>query len=113
EALGGRLRPFAHTTAPPRERVAAADAGGAYPLLRHGGAAALFTVSAGARFAAGSDGRPHEEPVPPPVLDLCWVPDGEGAAAAVDDAFERLGGGPLAEVVEASDYRGLKAGRAG
>jgi hypothetical protein len=106
---------FPHMAAPGDWRLAGVAGNGGLPLVAYGESLVYFTAATSAVYAADRvTGLRELDPAAAPLVNLTWVPDDPPArAAALDHAFALLAGRSLQAVVEASDYRRLKAAESG
>jgi hypothetical protein len=112
DRLRAAVQSFPHTLRRPADlTVGGVDGSGDFPSLTYGDSFVYFTVAQATAYRADPTcGLREVTPAVPTVFEFSWVPEAEEArAAALDDAFEKLAGAPLDEVIEGSDYRTLKS----
>lgn len=101
---------FGHCKERPGLVVGGVDGSGDYPALSYGDSFVYLTVAHGTRYAFDAANGLKEQPAEAAeIVDFSWIPEDEvRRPQAIDEAFERIAGLPLTEVVAASDYRLLK-----
>ncbi|AMA10669.1 DNA double-strand break repair nuclease NurA [Picosynechococcus sp. PCC 73109] len=106
---------FEHTTDRPELRVAGVDGSGDFPMLSYEDSFVYLSIAQGTVYQADvSCGLREVAPLTPTVFDVAFIPESRtDGAGALDGAMERLLGRSLSELMEASDYRTLKAQETG
>lgn len=115
DAIRQRIRPFPHTTDLTGVCFAGVDGSGDFPALSYADSFIYLTTAQGTVYEArGKDGLAAITPQPDLLMDFVWLPEAQARREAeLDEAFARLAGRPIAEVVAQSDYLTLKAAVAG
>ena len=105
------MRFFPHTTERPGLAIGGVDGSGDYPALTYGDSFVYVTVAHGTRYTYDRiSGLKEQASNGCEVLEFSWIPEDEfERPKAIDSAFERMVGAPIATVIEESDYRTLKA----
>lgn len=113
-AIAQHLAPFPHTTHLEGQVFSAIDGSGDFPMLTYADSFVYLATAQAVRYQAVGDKLRELGPEPQPVVDVCWLPEHEKQRVVqLDEAFARLAGGSLEEIIYQSDYRQLKAKYAG
>lgn len=109
--VSDRLRLFTHTTAQEDLFVAGAEGGGDFPSVSYGDSYVYTTVAQATIYKTDAvSGLREVSPAPESVFNFAFIQEDESARrATLDDTFASLAGASLSEVIEASDYKQLKA----
>lgn len=109
-AIAQHLAPYPHTTRLEGQVFSAIDGSGDFPMLTYADSFVYLATAQAVRYQAVGDKLRELGPEPSPVVDVCWLPEHEKQRVIqLDEAFARLAGGALEEIVYQSDYRQLKA----
>jgi len=109
-AIAQHLAPYPHTTQLEGQIFNAIDGSGDFPMLTYADSFVYLATAQAVRYQAVGDKLRELGPEPDPVVDVCWLPEHEKQRIVqLDDAFARLAGGSLEEIIYQSDYRQLKA----
>lgn len=110
QRIRAAVRFFGHTTERPGLVVGGVDGSGDYPALSYGDSFVYVTVAHGTRYAYDVASGLKEQPADAAeIVEFSWIPEDEiRRPQAIDEAFERIVGQPIADVIAASDYRELK-----
>lgn len=102
---------FGHTTVRDRLSVGGVDGSGDFPMLSYADSFIYLALAQATVYEANRiTGLWEQGPAPEIVFETAWLPESSEEAPEVLDRFhERLAGMSLVDVVEASDYRMLKA----
>lgn len=111
EVIRKRIQPFNHTTQKEKLLVGAVNAGGDFPSVTYGDSFIYLTIAQSVLYTvdAISKLREVESPAQPTTLFSLLPEDEVPRRHAFDEAFFKLTGLPIAEVIEKSDYRSIKA----
>jgi hypothetical protein len=103
--------PFGHAIRPDEFILGGVDGSGDYPSLSYGDSFVYVTVAHGTRYYPNAACGLKEVAEPPlGIMEFSWIPEDEvRRPVAIDAAFERMVGAPIAEVIDKSDYRHLKS----
>lgn len=106
---------FRHTTRADDLCLAGIDGSGDFPSLTYADSFIYVTVAQGATYKVSpATGLREEWPAPSPAPEFTWLPnDPKRCREEWYKALERLAGRPLLSVIDASDYRHLKAAASG
>lgn len=107
--------PFEHTTRRDDLAIAGVDGSGDYPALTYADSFVYLSTAQATTY------RPHpttglceQGPAADPIVDFCWLPEDDGQRFAnIDASFSRLTGTSVEDIIERSDYLGLKATETG
>jgi hypothetical protein len=104
------IRFFGHTTERPGLVVGGVDGSGDYPALSYGDSFVYVTVAHGTRYVSHPVSGLKEQPAESAeIVEFSWLPEDQTRRSrAIDEAFERIVGQPIVDVVTASDYRAIK-----
>lgn len=109
------IQPFRHTVTADSFSVAGVDGSGDYPSLTYADSFIYITVAQGTVYQSDPTSGLREIPpqlAPPP--EFTWLPGDESKCREEwINAFERLAGRSISNVIEHSDYRELKAAASG
>lgn len=109
-SIAKHLSPYPHTTHLDGQIFSAIDGSGDFPMLTYADSFVYLATAQAVRYQAVGDKLRELGPEPDPVVDVCWLPEHEKRRVVqLDEAFARLAGGALEEIIYQSDYRQLKA----
>lgn len=109
-AIAEHLSSYPHTTHLDGQVFSAIDGSGDFPMLSYADSFVYLASAQAVRYQAVGDKLRELGPELDPVVDVCWLPEHERQRGIqLDEAFARLAGGSLEEIVYQSDYRQLKA----
>ena len=102
---------FEHTTRCENLLIAGVDGSGDYPAVTYSDSFVHLTVAHGTVYRADSaSGLRELPPQGAPLIQVTWMSEQEEQRLrAWDETFAALAGLSIAEVIERSDYRGLKS----
>lgn len=105
------IQGFEHTTRHDTLLIAGVDGSGDYPAVTYGDSFVHLTVAHGTAYRADSNsGLCELPPQNAPLIQVTWMAEEEEQRQRTwDDAFSALAGMAIANVIEQSDYRQLKA----
>jgi hypothetical protein len=106
-----RLASYKHTTTKENLRCASVGSGGDFPSVCYGDFVIYATAARVTVYESDVvSGLKEIGPTPEPTFYFTLIPEDEDARhESLDNAFALLAGASLTEVIEASDYRQLKA----
>ena len=109
------VKSFSHRTYVEQLRIGGVDGSGDYPSVAYADSFVYVTVAHGTIYESELTCGLRECPAGfDPVIDFTWLPEAETARkSALDATFERLAGRSIDDVLQASDYRTLKADASG
>ena len=109
-AIADHLSPFPHTTQLEGQVISAIDGSGDFPMLAYADSFVYLSTAQAVRYQAVGCKLQEIGPEPEPLVDVCWLPEHEQQRALqLNEAFARLAGASLEEVITQSDYLQLKA----
>jgi hypothetical protein len=109
-AIAERLMPFPHTTQLEGQIISGIDGSGDFPMLAYADSFVYLSTAQAVRYQAVGSKLQELGPEPDPLVDVCWLPEHEKKRRVqLDEAFARLAGASLEEVINQSDYRQLQA----
>lgn len=107
--IAERISPYPHTTHLDGQVISAVDGSGDFPMLGYADSFVYLATAQAVRYQAVGDKLQELGPEPEPVVDICWLAENDKQRATqLDDAFSRLAGDSLEEIVRDSDYLQLK-----
>ena len=111
EVIRKRIRPFSHTIQREKLFVGAVSASGDFPSVCYGDSFIYLTTAQPVLYTVDTVSKLREvESSAQPVTLFTLLPEDETLRnQAFDEAFSRLVGLPVVEVIERSDYRSIKA----
>ena len=109
------VQSFEHTTRRDNLVIAGVDGSGDYPSVTYGDSFVHITVAHGTLYRSDpTSGLREVPPSGPPLIQVTWMAEeAEQRLRAWDSTFAALAGSSIAEVIERSDYRQLKAAESG
>ena len=110
DSIKSAIREFGHTSSAEPFIIAGVDGSGDYPSLSYADSCVYVASAAGTAFQTSPiHGLEEVAMLEDPVIEIVWLPgDRREAAKRWDAAFGALAGLSIEEVVEQSDYRGMK-----
>lgn len=109
-AIAEHLAAFPHTTQLKGQIISAIDGSGDFPMLAYADSFVYLSTAQAVRYQAVGSKLQEVGPEHDPLVDVCWLPEHEKKRVAqLDEAFARLAGAPLEEIIAQGDYRQLQA----
>jgi hypothetical protein len=97
---------FQHTTSKTELQVAGVDGSGDFPMLSYADSFVYLSLAQGVIYESNPLTGLREMPSSfDPILEFHWIPENDmEGTEAFDRALEQLGGAPLIDVIQQSDY---------
>lgn len=108
------LQFFRHTTEAENLIVAGVDGTGDFPALSYADSFVYLTIAQGTCYQNDAAHGLRELDAVPTLVEFTWLAlDDAQKDQHLDASFEALSGSPINDLIDASDYRELKAGTSG